>query len=245
MQRVLLALTLLLTLTRTSAGQIPVSDAAAAGQRVVQLARQAQQILNDYQMITNQMTSITHQVTNLQRLPSSIVQDVLGIGNQLSGVLRQSQGVSFDLQSSLRQFDALTQMGTGAMTTAQTLALRQQWLAQRQDAARMSMQVTSIGSDLAQRFAQLCALLGQSLSLKGNLDAQQLSQQQQALSQTIALQSQQMQAVRDRLATQDAAEHQVLQRIQLEQMQRAHRDLDTSTPYVTDGKLQDYTTWDK
>jgi hypothetical protein len=150
-----------------------------------------------------------------------------------------------NLQSSLSQFDTLMAQATTALSPAQALALRQQWLTQRQESARVGIQVQSIQGPLMQSFAQLCALLGQSLGLKGNLDAQQLSQQQQALSQQIALQSQQMQAVRDRLATQDAAEQQVWQRIQLEQMQRAHRDLDTSTPYVTDGKLQDYATWDK
>jgi P-type conjugative transfer protein TrbJ len=252
MRSLALLLLLILALAPPAASQWAVIDATAAGQRITQLAEQvksavntAQIVLTGYDQLKQQIAQTTHMVTNLQRLPSSIVNDVLRIGQQISGVLTSSQGIGFNLQTSLSNFDALYPTIQGAGNSAQAIALRLQWLTQRQEATRLGVRVQSIASDLTQSFAQLCALLGSSLAVKGNLDAQQVTHQQHALDQQIALQSQQMQAVRDRLATQDAAEQMVLQRIQLEQMQQAHRPLDTTEPYVTHGQLQDYATWDR
>jgi P-type conjugative transfer protein TrbJ len=244
--------TLLVLWGTPAPAQWAVFDASTFGQATISAANDvktayntAQSVLHEAEMVKQQLAMVTNQVTNLQRLPTSIVQDVLGLGQQVSGVLKGSQGVGFDLSSSMRRFDQAYGALQGTGSSAQAFAVQQGWIDQRRAATGTAIQTQSIASDLSQRFAQLCALLGQSLSVKGNLDALQLAHQQQALAQATALQSQQMQAARDRLATQDAAEKMVLDQARLQLRHQAHQALDTSTPYNASGAMINYADWYK
>jgi P-type conjugative transfer protein TrbJ len=167
---------------------------------------------------------VTNQVTNLQRLPGSIVQDVLGLGQQVSGVLKGSQGIGFDLNTSLRRFDTAYTSLSATTSSAEAFAVQRGWLEQRRAAAVTAVQTQSIAGDLQQRFAQLCALLGQSLSVKGNLDALQLAHQQQALAQATALQSQQMQ--RRGIGTTRTPRRRWFRPARLQLRQQAHQAMD-------------------
>lgn len=215
-----LSLLSLVLMTPCAWGQIPVTDAAAAAQRTIQLfnqglayVRQGEQIVNEYNLIRNQIIQIGHEVTNLQRLPQGLnfMQDISLYGSKITGLLGQANAISFELDQSTKQFDDLYRHAHAITTPAGALELRQQMLQARLQTAGMAVQVQSVKSNLTDIYTRLCALLSGSVAAAGNLDSHQIAAQQQALqvhTQQLVLT---MQATNARLVSQQQAEEIVLQ----------------------------------
>jgi P-type conjugative transfer protein TrbJ len=213
-------------------------------QHVETAVNTAQSVKNEYDMIGHQITQITHQVQNLQRLPEHMVHDVLNIGRQVTDVIGDVKGLGFDISTIAGNFSQLYPQIKGTLGSGQAFAMQQQWVSQRQTLSGVAMQAQSISRDLVDRYTKLATLMSQSHAVQGNLDAQQITHQQQALAQLGAMQSQQLQALRDRLETQKIAEETVREQIRLHETQRALGGyVNTTQPYKSDGKLFDYEAW--
>jgi P-type conjugative transfer protein TrbJ len=144
--------------------------------------RQGLQIQNEYNIILQQIAQYETMVKNLQRLPEGLnfVDTVLAYGNKLTGLLSQVNGLSYDLEDATQQFEAL-------YLDAETVALgdlrpvKERFYRYRMGASQMAVQVQSIRSNMSELFGRLCRLLDGSWRIQGNLDAQQIAHQQQAL----------------------------------------------------------------
>jgi hypothetical protein len=100
-------------------------------------------------------------------------------------------------------------------------------------------QILQLGQQIKNQIQNLQRLPG-SITAKGNLDAQQITHQQQALQANIQLQEQMMEAALARSAYEEKAEEVALSKARLQLMQQATAYVDTSKPYDSAGKLPDY-----
>lgn len=212
--------------------------------------KQLEQIQNEYNMINNQKDQITHQVNqitnqvqNLKRLPGSIQQSVMASGNKITGLFQALNTLNSAAAQANAQFDALYPQLNQIQTAESAAKLRLAWLQSRRSTASLTVQSTSISDDLSERFKNLTTLLSRSWTVQGNLDAQQITHQQQALQAQIALQAQGMAAVNNRLQAQEQAEKIALDQMRIQAYQQAMQPIDVSLVYAPDGKIQDYGLW--
>ncbi len=226
---VLLVLVLGIT-SRAYATGLPVIDAAAIVQATItafnslrQVQQGVQQVTNQYTQIKNQLAQLQNQATNLTRFPATYSQDLLGLGNRLTGTLATTQGLSFQLSQATAQFDRLYPRATTLMASGDFRTLRQQWQTQRLEASRTAVQVQAITQDLTAMTARVTTLTTAAAQAQGNLDTAQVRAQQNGLTQTILLQQMQMQAAAARAASQKDAEHAIVESQQMHAIEQAYR----------------------
>jgi P-type conjugative transfer protein TrbJ len=236
---VILTLCCALLSTRAASAQWAVEDLGAVGQRaaiwveerlqwVDSIRKQVQQIEATYNLILGQAKQYEAMVRNLQRLPQGlgVIDTVLAYGNKLTGVLNQANMLGYDLDNATRQFAELY-IDVGTIATGDLPAIRQRFLDARMQSSQVGVHMQSIKRHAEEIYQRLCRLLEASHQASGNLDAQQILHQQQALQLSTLQQMQALQATAARLQAQREAEDVALERIRIQLMQQFTTPLPT------------------
>jgi P-type conjugative transfer protein TrbJ len=181
---------------------------------------EATQIANQVRQIAHQVQHLANDALNLATLPLSLLQDLQGQFQGYTTLLRQAQGVSFQLSAVAAQFDQLYgTFGHPARTSAGLLQQAGRWTQQLRDASTAAMQVQSVWERLTGQQTQLQNALSASERASGNLQVSQatnqllgvLAEQQASLQQILAASSRAeaaliaMQAAQDDAARANAA----------------------------------------
>jgi P-type conjugative transfer protein TrbJ len=233
-----------------AAAQWAVAEVTAPTQLLNQASaytKQLEQIQNEITIINRQKdqisqlaTTIKNQIQNLQRLPGSIQGDLLASGNKMTNLLSALGKVSGVASAATADFDALYGQIGQAGASGDMIQARLSMLKSRRAALGVGVQSSSIAKSVTDQFDKLRILLSNSFTAKGNLDAQQIAHQQQALQANILLQQQVMEAALARSIYEEKAEEVALAQARLKLMQQATAYIDTSKPYDSAGKLPDY-----
>jgi P-type conjugative transfer protein TrbJ len=174
--------------------QWAVHDAPATAQGVINSARQVAQQVQIYERQFEQLraawTQIEHQVKqveaayqNLKRIPDGLnFVDLISLkGNELTRLLNATEGLSFTLNTAVRQFeDTYTQL-VCTSTTPEIQAAYDKMYKLQMGTAKNAVQLQSIQENLVDAFNRLCALVSGTVQAQGNLDIQQMQAQQAAL----------------------------------------------------------------
>lgn len=171
----------------TPAHAIIVFDPSNYAQNVLTAARTLEQITHQITSLQNEAQMLINQAKNLASLPFSALQQIQQSVQKTQQLLQQAQGIAFNVQ----QIDQMFQQKYGnvslSATDQQLVAnARDRWkntVGGLQDAMRVQAGV--VGNIDSNR-AQMSALVGQSQSATGALQATQ------AGNQLLALQSQQL-----------------------------------------------------
>lgn len=225
----LCALLLALAVPNTAWAQLPVTDAAAAAQRAVQLfnqglayIRQGQQILNEATQIRQQVEMILNQIRNLQRMPAGLnmLDSMTAYGNQASSLLGQATRLSYTLDHAMADFTGLyVDLARAYQQGGSLVTKRQDMVAARLEASMMAVQAQAIRSNMTSLYERLCDLLNGSYAASGNLDSQQIAAQQRAIQTQTMQNAALVQATAFRVQTMEAAERAALQNVAILHMQ--------------------------
>ena len=181
---------------------------------------EATQIANDIRMIANQVQQLANEALNLATLPLSLLQDLQAQLQGYAALLRQAQGLSFQLGSIAAQYEQLYgTVGQPARSSAALLQQASQWTQQLRQASATAMQVQSVWERLTGQQTRLQLALTASDTAQGNLQVSQatnqllgvMAEQQASLQQILAASSRAevsllaMQAAQDEAARANAA----------------------------------------
>jgi P-type conjugative transfer protein TrbJ len=215
--------------------------------QIEQYQKQLEQINNEYKMIknqydqiTNQATQIKNQVQNLQRLPGSIQASLTSSGNKMTALLGAFDAVNRATTQATQQFDSLFPKNPQPGDSAAMLNQRLAWLQARRSSASMMVETSALGKNITDQFDKMRILLARSFTAQGNLDAQQIAHQQQALQATIQLQQQTMDAALANAKAREEAEKIAVAQMQLQMTKEATAYIQTDKPYEVSGKTVDY-----
>lgn len=217
-----------------AAGQaqaIPVFDASNYAQNVLTAARTLQQINNQIQALQNQAAMLTNMGRHLQRLDFSSLDEITRSMRRIGALMTQAEGIAFDLATTdevlRRQFPASfdTTLSTNDMIAQARARYQASMQGYRQTMRVQSQVVENIEADAT----LLTALVSQSQSAGGSLQAQQATNQLIALSTRQQFQIQQMMAAQYRADTLERARQQQAMEAAREQNRRF---LGTSTLYT-------------
>lgn len=164
-----------------------VFDPANYAQNVLTAARSLEQINNQITELQNQAQMLLNQARNLASLPYSALQQLQQSVQRTQQLLDQAQGIAFDVQQIDQAFQQTYSSAAMSASDAQLVAdARTRWqntVGGLQDALRMQ---ASVVGNIGEARAQMSALVGQSQSATGALQATQ------AGNQLLALQAQQL-----------------------------------------------------
>ena len=200
----LLATTLALGgMAAPATAQWAVFDASNYAQNVLEAARALQQINNQIQSLQNEANMLTGMGKNLQSLNVSSLGSIVSDLTQISTLMNQAQGISFNVNASQTAFAQTYPQSYTATTTNGTLAADA--LKRWQDAMAAFHQTLTVQSQVAQNVqtdtATLSQLVTASEGAVGNLQVSQATNQLLALSIKQQLQIQSMMAAQYRAST--------------------------------------------
>ena len=170
-----------------AAAQWIVYDPTNYVQNVLSAARALEQINNQIQSLQNEAQMLINQARNLASLPYSALQQLQQSVQRTQQLLSDAQRIAFDVQQIDQVFQS--QYGNISLSTSDRQLVadaRSRWqntVAGLQDAMRVQ---TSVVDNIDTNRAEMAALVGQSQSATGALQATQ------AGNQLLALQSQQI-----------------------------------------------------
>ena len=200
----LLATTLALGgMAAPATAQWAVFDASNYAQNVLEAARALQQINNQIQSLQNEANMLTGMGKNLQSLNVSSLGSIVSDLTQISTLMNQAQGISFNVNASQTAFAQTYPQSYTASTTNGTLAADA--LKRWQDAMAAFHQTLTVQSQVAQNVqtdtATLSQLVTASEGAVGNLQVSQATNELLALSIKQQLQIQSMMAAQYRAST--------------------------------------------
>jgi P-type conjugative transfer protein TrbJ len=200
----LLATTLALGgMAAPATAQWAVFDASNYAQNVLEAARALQQINNQIQSLQNEANMLTGMGKNLQSLNVSSLGSIVSDLTQISTLMNQAQGISFNVNASQTAFAQTYPQSYTATTTNGTLAADA--LKRWQDAMAAFHQTLTVQSQVAQNVqtdtATLTQLVTASEGAVGNLQVSQATNELLALSIKQQLQIQSMMAAQYRAST--------------------------------------------
>jgi P-type conjugative transfer protein TrbJ len=180
-----------------------VFDAQNYVQNVLEAARALQQINNQIQSLQNEANMLTGMGKNLQSLNVSSLGSIVSDLTQISTLMNQAQGISFNVNASQTAFAQTYPQSYTATTTNGTLAADA--LKRWQDAMAAFHQTLTVQSQVAQNVqtdtATLSQLVTASEGAVGNLQVSQATNELLALSIKQQLQIQSMMAAQYRAST--------------------------------------------
>jgi P-type conjugative transfer protein TrbJ len=200
----LLATTLALGgMAAPATAQWAVYDASNYAQNVLEAARALQQINNQIQSLQNEANMLAGMGKNLQSLNVSSLGSIVSDLTQISTLMNQAQGISFNVNASQTAFAQTYPQSYTATTTNGTLAADA--LKRWQDAMAAFHQTLTVQSQVAQNVqtdtATLTQLVTASEGAVGNLQVSQATNELLALSIKQQLQIQSMMAAQYRAST--------------------------------------------
>lgn len=182
------------------AAQLSVIDSSNLTQNVLQAARALEQINNQIQSLQNQAVMLQNMAHNLSTLNFSQLGEVTNDLRQISTLMSQAQGITFDVQSVQAAFrQAYPQQYSASTDLSQILGDAQTRWQNARNAFQQSMSVQSqIAQTVQSDSAKLVALVGASQGASGNLEVSQATNQLLALSIKQQLQIQTLLAAQGR-----------------------------------------------
>ena len=200
---VVLAIPLVVSVTFAPPAQaIPVFDPTNYAQNVLQAARALEQINNQIRSLQNEAQGLVNDARNLASLPYSSLKELQRSAEQTRAALSQAQRIAYDVADVDKVFTSTYAPAKSPARSDRDLVAtaRERWsnsVAAMQDAMRV--QATVVGN-IARADAERSALVGQSQSATGALQAAQ------AGNQLLALQSQQLADLTAAVAAQGRAQ---------------------------------------
>jgi P-type conjugative transfer protein TrbJ len=213
-----LCLTASLALTPPFArAQFAVIDVANLVQNVLTAARTLEEINNQIMQIQQFVQMLQNEARNLTSLPFSIVQQLDQSVSQITSLMRQAQGILYNIQNVQSQFQnfyptTISPASPDAQLVADARTRWQYSLSTFQHTMEVQSQIVQ---NLSGDQAQMDAVVGQSQGAVGILQATQ------AGNQLLALQSKQLAATQALLASQARAQA-IEQARQAEAEEQAH-----------------------
>ena len=182
------------------ASAFPVIDAANLIQNTLSAIQQLEEIEHQISQIRNQARSLENEARNLRGLNFNVLGDLRESTEQVNRLIRQAQGIAFEVQGALREFERMYPKQYAAAVTGDQLAADtlQRW---RHSFDALSTTIR-VQSQAAQNFsrdeASLAALVDRSQSAEGALQASQVTNQLLALHARQMIQDQQLRIAQDR-----------------------------------------------
>jgi P-type conjugative transfer protein TrbJ len=189
-----------LVVSRLAAAQLAVIDVKNLTETTLQAARLLQQINNQIQALQNQATMLQNMGRNLTSLNFSSLGGITNDLQQISNLMNQAQGISFNVQAVDAAFSQQYPQTYGASTPMPQLLADAQtrW----QNARSAFQQTMLVQSQIAQTVqadtGQITNLVNASQGAVGSLQAQQAANQLLALSIKEQLQAQTLMAAQGR-----------------------------------------------
>ena len=164
--------------------QWAVIDVANLAQNVLIAARALQQINNQIQSLQNEATMLENMARNLSSLNISQLGGITNDLQQISTLMNQAQGISFNVQAVEAAFQQLYPQSFGTGTTIpQLLTDAQSRWQNARSAFQQTMQVQShIAQTVQSDTVKLASLVNASQGAQGNLQVSQATNQLLALS---------------------------------------------------------------
>lgn len=189
--------------TAPASAQLAVFDTANYSQNVLEAARALQQINNQIQSLQNEANMLTNMGKNLQSLNVSSLGTIVSDLTQISTLMNQAQGISFNVNASQAAFAQTYPQSYSGSTTSSTLAADA--LKRWQDAMAAFRQTLIVQSQVAQNVQSDTTTLSQLVTASegavGNLQVSQATNQLLALSIKQQLQIQSLMAAQYRANT--------------------------------------------
>jgi type IV secretion system protein TrbJ len=197
-----LSLTLLIVALAPArdASAFPVIDVANLIQNTLAAIQQLEEIDHQISQIRNQARSLDNEARNLRGLNFNVLGDLREATGQVNRLMRQAQGIAFETQGALREFERrypkqYAEVVTGNQLAADTL---QRWQ-HSFDALATTIRVQSQAvQNFSSDEASLAALIDRSQSAEGALQASQVTNQLLALHARQMIQDQQLRIAQDR-----------------------------------------------
>lgn len=197
---VAVSISLPLIVPTPATAQMAVIDASNLVQNVIQAARLLQQINNQIQSLQNEATMLQNMARNLSNLNVSQLGAITSDLQQISTLIGQAQGISFNIQSVQTAFQQTYPQqyaaGTGLpqlLSDAQT-----RWQNARSAFQQTMMVQSQIAQTVQSDSAKLATLVNASQGAVGNLQVTQATNQLLALSIKQQLQIQSLLAAQGR-----------------------------------------------
>ena len=203
------ALAVALMVPIRASADLPVIDISNLTQNILTAARELEQVNNEIQSLQNEAVMLENMARNLANLNVSQLGGITEDLQQISTLMNQAQGISFDIQSVQAAFQQLYPQQYGAGTSIpQLLSAAQTRWQNAQSAFQQTMLVQSqIAGDVQSDTAKLASLVDASQGAQGNLQVSQATNQLLALSIKQQLQVQTLMAAQGRAeALKDANE---------------------------------------
>jgi P-type conjugative transfer protein TrbJ len=197
-----LAIILALTVGKPVRAQLLVFDPSNYSQNLLTAARSLQQIQNQITSLQNQAQMLINQAKQLEQLPATVLNDVERDYSQIQNLLRQANGITYNVQSLNQAFSQSYPVSISSTTSDQQMigSARQRW----QDSLSAFQHSLTLGAGAVQNLpntqAQTSSLLSASQSSVGILQATQ------AGNQLVAVQTRQLADLTALLASQGRAQ---------------------------------------
>jgi len=197
-----LAIILAMAVGEPVRAQLLVFDPSNYSQNLLTAARSLQQIQNQITSLQNQARMLINQAKQLEQLPTTVLNDVERDYSQIQNLLRQADGIAYNVQSIDRAFTQSYPASISTATSDQQMigSARQRW----QDSLSAFQHSLTLGAGAVQNLpntqAQTSSLLASSQSSVGILQATQ------AGNQLVAVQTRQVADLTALLAAQGRAQ---------------------------------------
>ena len=208
-----------------------VIDPTNLAQNILTAANTLEQINNQIQQLQNEAQMLMNQARNLAGLDFSALSQLRAALSATNQLIRQAQGLAFNVQQMETQFrDLYPESFSASVTNAQmVLDARRRWT----NSLEALRTATQVQSQAVQNFAAdeqaLTDLVNRSQSAVGALQAMQATNQLLALQSRQAIQAQQLQLTQDRAIALEQA-RQVAVHERAREVRR--RFMGSGTPYT-------------
>ena len=197
------ALMLSVSLALSSVTQVhafTVIDVANLVQNTRSAILQLEQIQRQVDQLRNQATSLANEAKNLKRLDGDVIDRLRQTTRRVDQLMRRAQGIAFDIESSVQQFEALypSQFAQAVSRDQMTRDTFKRWQ-HSVSALSTTIRVQSqAAQNMADDEATLEGLVNRSQSAEGALQAAQVTNQLLALHARQLIQDQQLRIAQDR-----------------------------------------------
>ena len=174
-----IAIILAMAVVEPVRAQMLVFDPSNYGQNLLTAARSLQQIQNQITSLENQAQMLINQAKQLEQLPTTVLNDVERDYSQIQNLLKQANGITYNVQSMNRAFSQSYPVSFSSTTSDQQMiaGARQRW----QDSLSAFQHSLTLGAGAVQNLpntqAQTGSLLSASQSSVGILQATQAGNQ--------------------------------------------------------------------
>ena len=177
-----------------------VIDVANLVQNTRSAILQLEQIQRQVQQLRNQATSLANEAKNLKRLDGDVIDRLRQSTRRVDQLIRRAQGIAFDIEASVQQFEALYPAEFAQAVSRDQLA-RDTFKRWQRSVSALSTTIyvqSQAAQNIAEDEATLEGLVSRSQSAEGALQVAQVTNQLLALHARQLIQGQQLRIAQDR-----------------------------------------------